>query len=428
MKKLFPAVLCLLLPVTVFAQQNAPIGPSSGGGLVASSASIPNYTANGGLPKWQACRAKVKANTANCRVLMIGDSTTQGQDGSFDGVANDGHQFSIPNELASDLGLYGINASGASLIGGGNLANIGILAAFDTRITANNWSLAVCTGGPCVNKQFIQNTDTSAFIFAPQDSAASFPSNVLQTDTLEVIGIGYSGASTLNVNQNGGSTLGSVNFNTGSNQIVKGIITGTLSAGPWEHVCASASTGACIITSLRAYNSAVSEASIMNLGWSGAHVTDWANTGATPFDPISYINFVAPDFCVIDLTINDAHDGTATATYTADFQAIINACKNSGDVLIVTGNPTQPATTTYANQLIYVNLAKALATTNNVPILDMWTNLCGTLSGSTCPRGGWLFGMGAALNGGFMAAADPYHMSVAGYQLYATFIAQILSQ
>jgi hypothetical protein len=493
-------------------------GPASADGIFnpggGSSLAIPNYTANSGLPNWKTCRQKVIANSpvTYCKVLLVGDSTNAGVDGSYNGSGSDARAFSVGSQMASILStFYGLKASAASIVGPAGIGITGgsasTYAAYDARINPGTWDVSTAAS-PGIGGGFFNNVDaTSALAFDPADST-TFPSNVLQTDTLDLIAIGYTtgGAGTINVSVNGGSTIGSLN--TAVANFVEGTFSTTLGANVWDVKCSSASAFACLPTIWRAYNSTQSEVSIMNAGWSGAKTSDWTNTGASPTDPLSAITKIQPSLCVINLLINEWEALTPTATVSANTQTIITTCKNAGaDVLLVSPNPSSPApisltgsisghvltvsagggsalavgqtivgsgvtvgtqitgsSTTnptacspnctgaggsgtyavsstltvaseamtagvsYATQQTYVNLYKTLATSNNIPFLDMWTNLCGTLSGATCPSGGWQAGMGTAWNGVFGAAADVLHLSVAGYGRFAEFEAQVLMQ
>jgi hypothetical protein len=64
----------------------------------------------------------------------------------------------------------------------------------------------------------------------------------------------------------------------------------------------------------RTYNSAVSEASMVNAGWDGATVANWNTSTSSPWDPLPAIETVAPTLCVITIYGNDAIAGTAVAT------------------------------------------------------------------------------------------------------------------
>lgn len=412
-------------------------GPAFADSIIAPpsvAAKITNYTANGGLPELQACRQKVIINSpvTNCKVLIIGDSTPAGYGASFDALGSDARAFSWPSTLATLLTQSGVKASAASILGSANAGSISAYTGYDTRANAGAWNLGSCSSGPCFGGStgVFDNTDaTSVFSFNPADSA-SFTSNSLSTDTLDVIALTYSGAGTLSISANGGSTIGSMNLNA-VNGFLEQTFSTTLGSNVWDLKCSANFTGGCLFLMVRAYNSAQSEISILNAGWDGSKTGDWVNAGNSPWDPLSTITKIAPTLCIVDLLINDEIAGTATATVSANTQTLITQCKNAGaDVLLVTPNPTSPATVSYATQQTYMALYRSLAISNNIPLLDVFANLCGATSGSTCPNGGWNAGMEAGWNASpITTTPDVAHMSVAGYTPnFAEPIAQVLMQ
>jgi hypothetical protein len=422
--------LCLALilgPLISAAHSDGISNPTGTSGV-----SIPNFTANGGLPNWKACRAKVIANSpvTNCKVLMIGDSTTMGLGGNFNSTNSDARAFSYPAQLASALTTnYGINSSVASIVSSNAVGStISLYSAYDTRLNAGTWILDTISAGTWlggVNGLFLNADTTSPFSFNPADSAASFPQNVLQTDTIDVIGVGFAGAPTVSVSVNGGATIGTVNFSTAQEAFAEGTVSTTLGSNTWGLTCSIASD--CDLIVVRAFNSAQSEVSIMNAGWDGAKTSDWVNTESF-FNPTATIKAIAPQLCVISLLINEWVAGTATSTVSANTQTIINACKTAGaDVLLVSPNPSEPSSASYALQQTYVAIYQALAATNNIPFLDRWTMLCGMLSGTVCPHGGWLAGMGTGWNEIFNAAPNALHQSIGGYGQTAAMVAQVLA-
>lgn len=435
--------LCAVLFVAVFLCGADQVHAFGNLGLVGGGASsgssgvnIPNYTKNGGLPKLQACRQKVIVNSpvTNCKVLIIGDSTPAGYGASFNAMGSDARAFSWPTALAAILSKppYNLNSSATSILGSANAGTIGAYTGYDTRANAGTWSLGSCTSGPCFggSSGVFDNTDaTSAFAFNPADSA-SFTSNTVSSDTLDVIALTYSGAGTLNISVNGGSTIGSINLDA-ANSFVEQTFSTTLGANTWDLKCSANFTAGCLFLMVRSYNSAQSEVSILNAGWSGSKTGDWVNTGNTPWDPLSTITKIAPTACIIDLLINDEIAGTATATVSTNSQTLITQCKNAGaDVLLVSPEPISPASVSYATQQTYMALYRSLATSNNIPLLDVFATLCGATSGATCPNGGWNAGMGAGWNASAITTApDVVHMSVAGYTPnFAEPIAQVLMQ
>ena len=68
MKRFLPVFVVAAFLATLIGGQ-VPIGPS---GAPSSATPIPNFTANGGLPKWQSALATVKAGTGNAKIRYHG--------------------------------------------------------------------------------------------------------------------------------------------------------------------------------------------------------------------------------------------------------------------------------------------------------------------------------------------------------------------
>jgi hypothetical protein len=414
---------------------------------------IPNFTVNGGLPKWKVCRAKVQANKGNCTVLVIGESTPRGLGAMFSGSSFDAASGAWPAQVAVQLKqIYGLNAQANSISGSGNIGNMAAFVAYDTRVvTPGNWTIQggpTCSGatlfaGGCAFRAAA--SDTTAFQFNP-GNITSYPSApTVPTDTLDVYSVNVNlsaGYGVISIKVNGGASLATIAQNgAGPLTYTKTTVsTGSAAAdNTWQLACTS-SIG-CQFDAIVARNSAVKEASFINMGISGATAGLWATTGPI-YNPLAGIqNLYQPDLCIIQEQGNDQDAPTAIATYMANYQAIIDACKASGDVLIVTSQQGQAGAACgscgggiipyYDTQQTYVVAQRQIATTNNLPILDWWTTMCGTVSGSgsrsTCSRGGWTAGVANGWNGSFNGIAqDIVHQGPYAYAVLAAQIAMIL--
>ena len=83
-------------------------------------------------------------------------------------------------------------------------------------------------------------------------------------------------------------------------------------------------------------------ARVINAGWGGARIADWITTDQ-PYRAYGSIPAAAPDLSVVCLTINDWNAGTAVATYKAGLGTLVDRCLTTGDVLLMTGCPSDPA-------------------------------------------------------------------------------------
>lgn len=172
-------------------------------------------------------------------------------------------------------------------------------------------------------------------------------------------------------------------------------------------------SGVCFWASIVGYNSSSKEISIYNMGWAASLAANW-DASTYGWDPINAIALVAPDLTFIDLTINDWNAGTNLSTYSAEIQALITAAKASGDVILMSGNPSDPtfgSDASLATQQTYVAAMETLAYSNNVPMIDVWTLFGGTWSGPN--TSGWMF--------------DSLHPNGTGYGMIAGYVNEALA-
>lgn len=375
---------------------------------------VPNFTLNSGFPNWKSCRVKVKAGLADCNVLIISDSTSTGHGSFFHENASDAHSGAWPNQLAALLRMSGINAQTANVTGNSNIASY---AAFDTRVTLNNWKaypdVFVLGGSTWIN------TDTSAFTFNPTDTA-SYPSAApVLTDTLDVYWIGQTSArgGTLTVDT-GGAPICSIDT-AAAYQLTKTTCTTSLGGNIYNLRCGNAN---CAFTAIVARNSRKSQVNILNAAADGARISKFTSNTGYPWDPLTSIATFAPALCIIDEIGNDAGAQTSIDSYTASLTAVVTACQSAGaDVLLTTGLPyggSSSPITVPDYQAAVIAVAKA----TNVPVWDSLTTYGGPIAGWT-----------AALPAGWNASccggdADRAHWSIASNVYEATMISLMLLQ
>ena len=105
---------------------------------------------------------------------------------------------------------------------------------------------------------------------------------------------------------------------------------------------------------------------LVNAGQYGARCSDWSPAaGATR--SMGAVLALAPDLTIVELITNDSLVGTAVATYRAQLQAIVDAAKAVGGVLLCT-SPQPSAATSWSS---YVAAGYDVADTAGVPLLDL---------------------------------------------------------
>jgi hypothetical protein len=423
MKQLFVAVTALSLAGTPALAQY--VAASSNKNYVA----IPNYNANGGLPHWQACRQAVINNTADCNVLIIGESTSIGHASFYNEDASDAHSGATANQLANILRAYHVNAQTNSISGNQNTVASAAYGSFDTRATINGWCQANTTGfSYTFGGYHWLACDTTAFTFNLTDpSYQALATTPVKTDTLDVYYLGEGGG-TLTVDT-GGSPICSINTSSASPTFNKTSCSTTLAANTYNLKCSTAFT--CFWNTIVARNSAIKQVSIINGAFDSATVEQYTTatsiTGCTsgcPWDPLPVIKQFAPALCIVMDIGNDQQNNTPIPTYTSNLTNIVNACKSSGDVLLMTGFPsTLPGP---PGGSPYVAAALGVASATNSPVWDT----IAAYGGYTDTVSGWYsMGMNAGWNGvNNGGTPETAHWSSASNVYQATILSMILLQ
>jgi lysophospholipase L1-like esterase len=378
---------------------------------------------NAGFPNWKACRAAVKNNSSDCTVLFIGESTFTGMGAFFSGT--DMHSAAIANQLGTVLRSFGINAQNISLAGDSRAVSY---SSFDARITPNNWTTS---GNFTIGGKEWSATDGSAFVFNPTDPAYPRLAGV-ETDRIDIYWNGVpSGGGTIVVDT-GGSPICTINTNTGTTkQFNKTTCSTTLGVHTYNLKCLAPLN--CTFDILVARNSKIHEASIINGSANGTRIAEYnANTGS-PWDPLPAIQKIAPKLCVIMLLGNDAYMQTPLPIYRAATTAVVNACKQSGDVLLMTGFPYGLNDSPHVVAGKRINIEQyqaailAVAASTNVPVWDT-LKTWGQTSGPGVT--GWnSMGMSSGWNAACCGQKpDTSHWSVANNVYAATLMAMVLLQ
>lgn len=349
------------------------------------------------LKKWRAALASVKTGVANARILCIGDSTTFGaySNGTGSGAWN---ALNYPAQLAARFNSAGINAHSNSWMGAGR--TITDQLPFDSRMTTtSDWTVFTPQGIggfiPCSQSV----TGTGYLSFTPTVNVSTFNIFYVQTTT----------ARSFNWNINGGSNtnVSTLNATTG---LAVATATGTLGANTLN-IQYSSGSNYIYINGIEAYDNSKKWVSVINAGWRGSTASSW-NQSASLYNPIPAISVVAPNLTLINLSINDWNAGTAISTYIANIQAVITAALATGDVILVTANPSQTpfsGDATQSAQQQYVTALYGLAASNNLVLIDLFSRW-----------GTWTSSNSLGMN------YDNLHPNQLGYNDMAQFIANVI--
>lgn len=281
------------------------------------------------LPVWSAAVRTMQAGGREARLLCIGDSVTQGYGAVSGGWTPNGRAGAWPERLAAMMSGRGLPASAASVAGAGAADGAsGGYSSYDPRVTMGaGWGVNALTG--MGGKLFSgAATSTGAWSFQPDRPVDRFDLWAVTNTALGVLTVETDGVvrATVTTTKAASMEVTTVAFPE--------------TAGPVSVRWASG--GAVFIAGGVAWRSDVRRARVINAGWGGARITDWITTDQ-PYRAYGSIPAVAPDLSVVCLTINDWNAGTAVATYKAGLGTLVDRCLTTGDVLLMTGCPSDPA-------------------------------------------------------------------------------------
>lgn len=315
------------------------------------------------LAEWRAAKALMAAGTRNAKLLALGDSTVRGISatsswpGYLAALLSHGSRSSVCGSTTSDTGLT---------IGAG-------WAAANVSIGGLNWET---------------NTAVAPISYTPSNSVNSF----------DVWYIDFVGAGdfTLDIDGAGTTTI----TPTGVKGFRRATITTGGAAGTKTLNILRVSGYASIVL-ITGYDSATKEVSVVNSGVSGYKAANWAQTG-DPWLPRQAIVTYAPDLTIIGLTINDWIAATNTTDYTTQMGQIIEACQTTGDVILLTGVPTDPATTSILQQQTYIDINIALGVTYGCDVINM-TQRWGSFAAADA--NGWMLDYAHPTDSGYVNQA-----------------------
>lgn len=336
-----------------------------------------NLRRNRGLFNWKPGRlsrissalAKHRAGAGTAEIAFVGDSTTAGV-GSNPAASNtDIRRRSFPAIVSKILTeRFGLKCSNMGFFGDGwENGNFGVA---DPRVTrGSGWTIfqTMVPGGWAHR----DNTTLSPGInFVPSATVA--------TDRLDVWALVYPGYADFVV-----STGGTFNGSAATNAAVSGVKRFTFSRAAsttaWTLQKSSGTLSAeLIILGMEAWVSADNPVRIWNMGAAGSKVSDWAtpNENWNAKNALKDVAY-APDLTAICLTINDWANTTTESVYKAAIATMIEAGLVTGDVLLISGVPSNIGTASVARQNEVLGWMLGMAVQYDLPavvLADRWTS------------------------------------------------------
>jgi hypothetical protein len=303
------------------------------------------------LPKYRNSVAKTRAGLGDTNALFLGDSTTYGRGTSSPPAGN--LTDCVTKYLAAQWqGYPAVNGNG--IMGDG--ADVEVRTTIpDPRITPGVW---VANSATTLGGFLFKGTVGSPLVYAP---GGATPFN-----TFKVFYTLSSGAGTFTAT--GGTAVNMVAAGNTAPQTA--IVTAAATNTTNTLTCNLASGGPVNIIGIIPYNSAVSNVNIINAGWPASVAANWALNTNT-YSSLNVLGYLAPNLTIITAGVNDwgASTPTPVATFIASLQTVITEAMLSGDVILVSGTPSE--NTAQSLQNTYVVAMQQLAALNNIPFIDI---------------------------------------------------------
>lgn len=366
---LFSCAASVLFGVSVSGQSLGGGIDNGGGNLNLTNATGTLSPANGGnpnigfnldprlLPHWRYCVAQVQLKTANCRVLVIGDSETLATNGSFASyIAN-----SYVADLAVLLTQSGVPTNANSFMGDSTGAGTSAdRFALDTaRLSAGGWgTLPGTVNNTTLGGSIFENASGgSPLVYTPGVSVDTFNIFYNTFPGGGMMSFTATGGSTTTINQNASAALHTSNVTAAALQNTNALSVNDVS-------------GEVFFEGIEAYNSTQASVNLINAGWSGSTTENWVANSANVYGPLPFVTYLAAPLVIIRSEVNDCDTAVPVATYKANLGALINTVQAyGGDVILLSSAPSN-ATCTAPQQAMYIAALYALSSTYKIPFLD----------------------------------------------------------
>jgi hypothetical protein len=357
---------------------NSPRTTSGLAYTIAAASSIVGFALNGSTnTALKAMLARVAGGTGRGKILMPGDSTGVGAgspivSGTAANVIEEltGARAWRPSAaLATELTGIGYPASDNAFVGDGSCGVYGVtLQQYDVRVTGA--SDAIISPDQTFAGGGFMLLHADLLHFVPTTNVDTF--DVICYNAGRGIAFAMDGAVASGITAPGATVAGNIVTLPATNS---GFTRITIPAGALgSHNLAMVKAGGVdppLLASVRGYTSSVSGIEIITTASNGANSANQAsaNVGGFTWSALDYLGFQTPDLTIINLGLNDG----AGTTLAANLQTIITKAKLTGDVLLVSPNPQNPTNNSVANQLFMRDAAAALAVTNSIAYIDLYT-------------------------------------------------------
>lgn len=370
-------------------------GQSSAGyemfGAAAKNAGVVSNPPAASTKKLRAARARVRTKAGRGKVLFVGDSTTAG---AFAAIA-------FASRAALRFSQSGTPAVEQSVTGHKLQANTAAYLVYDPRFDRGAWGYDV-TRYSIGAAPLRLDAASGSCTFTPSVPVDTFVIRYMRDAGYGSIGITIGGSvpstgpATVNASGTAGWQYATVKSAAVASQAL---------------VISKTASGGFFIGEIYAYDSTVPAFDFVNGGWPTSRTSDW-NVSTSLFSPLPSIAASAADLIVIGLGINDWDNNVPLATFTANYTAIVQACRAVADVLVIIQPQTDPSrNATATTQKAFTDAISSIATANGCMLFDFQAR-----------AGDFASANGAGL------MADMVHPNALGYSDWGDGLADLLGR
>jgi lysophospholipase L1-like esterase len=309
------------------------------------------------MARWYRALAGLRAGAGRARLLVIGDSTSCGAGAGDDGpfklhgayarawpqLLGQGEAPFPPVSANSLIGTQGVNQVAPEL--------------YDPRVSpGHGWAAADGTatlGGAMWGHA---GPPPGALAFTPARRFDSVTIRYLQQPGRGGFTVLADGATLGQVTTAGAPAYATARFSSAPG-------TRSISIEPRDErpIC---------IGAIETADSATPAIDVLQAAWFGARVANFAGNAAA-WSPRNAIPLFAPHLTVINLTVNDSNNGTTPDDYRTRMQQIVTAARATGDVLLMTGAPSNTPQAADGTLAGFIAILDELARVNGCALLDL---------------------------------------------------------
>lgn len=380
---------------------------NTGGGGTPSPTPTP-ISATTMIKTAEAVRDVRDAGSGLVTILHFGDSTTLGVGGGDGGdnllnASNVCPPKRLAIELNDDATLNDFLHSSDAWMAVSN-RTISDYNSYSAQVSIPSGWTSTGSGDPTLGGGMLKsNTDTGWFTMTP----------VHPYDTVMVIYGKDTIGGNMDINIEGGSTLGTVSCNaatSGFETVTYTNVHGTGSAGTGNVRLRGKGTNSALPIAILCWDSSIKTMLHIQAGIGGYDAGEYAQAYGKGYSPLPVLAGLAPDGVIYNLGINDWIDTDTPEQFDASSRAILDVAAVSAGIAIVLPWSSATSVEFQGNQDQFIKKMRLMAIDYNAPVFDLYDHFG--------PNANWE---------GTLGYGDGIHPNAAGYLAQAEYMAPIFS-